>query len=63
MLKLWRVENYESKIFITVSPYKIDRIDHLCGPTMTKQMILSTNGSNMSLSGCIGLQHIQKSAS
>ena len=50
----------ESKIFITVSPYKIDRIDHLCVPAMTKQMILSTNGSNMSLCGCIGLQHIQK---
>ena len=47
----------------TVEPCILDQIDHLWGLVVAKPMIQSTKGSNMTLGSCMGLQHVQKSAS
>ena len=46
----------------TVGPCILDQIDRLWGLTASKPMILFRTGSNVTLGRCIGLQHIQKSA-
>ena len=50
-------------VWYTVEPCILEQIEHLCGPAVTKPMILLTKSSNMTLGRYIGLQHIQKSAS
>ena len=46
----------------TVGPCTLAQSDHLWGLAVTKPMILSTKGINMTWCRYIGLQHIQKSA-
>ena len=46
----------------TVEPCTLAQSDHLWDLAVTKPMILSTKGINMTWCGYIGLQHIQKSA-
>ena len=46
----------------TVEPCTLAQSEHLWDLAVTKPMILSTKGINMTWCGYIGLQHIQKSA-
>ena len=50
-------------VWYTVEPCILEQVEHLCGPAVTKPMILITKSSNMTMGRYIGLQHIQKSAS
>ena len=47
---------------VAVGPCTLAQSDHLWGLAVTKPMILSTKGINMTWCRYIGLQHIQKSA-
>ena len=60
---LGKSEVYVVSEIDTVDPCTLAQSGHLWSLAVTTPMILSTKGSNMTLGRCIGLQHIQKSAS
>ena len=57
-----RLEIKKNVVWCTVEPCTLAQSDHLWDLAVTKPMILSTKGINMTWCGYIGLQHIQKSA-